>query len=271
VQAPHSVTLRPQGIAQLLQDYPNRQFVETLVSIASSGAHIGYEGSPRCSVQRPNHPSSLMNSEIITAAIESEVKKGRIKEVTSLPYHYFCSPIGLVPKLSDGSQTGWRTIFDLSAPRGHSVNDAIPQTYGTITYETTQDAIRLVAQAGQGAIMMKRDLKSAFRHIPICASDHWLMLFEWLGRYYVDMFLPFGLRTAPRIFNLFSEALHWVFKTLRGWNLTHYLDDFLIVFPPDTDITTYSRQFSPLGAGCSSHRCLGLGVHYELLLPMCRR
>ena len=243
MQAPHSVTLQPQGIAQLLRDYPNPQFVETLVSIASSGAHIGYEGSLHRTVQQPNHSSSLMNSGAITAAIESEVKKGRIKEVTSLPHHYFCSPIGVVPKLSDGVQTGWRTIFDLSAPRGRSVNDAIPQTYGSITYETTQDAIRLVAQAGRGAIMMKRDLKSAFRHIPICASDHWLMLFEWLGRYYVDMFLPFGLRTAPRIFNLFSEALHWVFETLRGWNLTHYLDDFLIVFPPDTDITAYSRQF----------------------------
>jgi hypothetical protein len=57
------------------------------------------------------------------------------------------------------------------------------------------------------------------------------------------MFLPFGLRTAPRIFNLFAEALHWIFATLYGWNLTHYLDDFLFVFPPGTDISPISKQF----------------------------
>src|SRR5579859_1862347 len=91
--------------------------------------------------------------------------------------------------------------------------------------------------------MMKRDLKAAFRHIPISPCDYWLLLFEWQGRYYVDMFLRFGLRTAARIFNLFAEALHWVFETLNEWNVTHYLDDFLFVFPPGTDITPISAEF----------------------------
>ena len=49
---------------------------------------------------------------------------------------------------------------------------------------------------------------------------------------------------APRIFNLFSEALHWVFETLLGWDLTHYLDDFLFVFPPGTDIQAVSDQYN---------------------------
>ena len=57
------------------------------------------------------------------------------------------------------------------------------------------------------------------------------------------MFLPFGLRTAPRIFNLFAEVLHWNFETLHEWNVTHYLDDFLFMFPPNTDITAISTQF----------------------------
>src|SRR5438876_5440912 len=89
----------------------------------------------------------------------------------------------------------------------------------------------------------KRDLKAAFRHIPISPCDYWLLLFEWNGQFFVDMFLPFGLRTAPRIFNLFAEALHWIFETLHEWNVTHYLDDFLFVFPPNTDITAISAQF----------------------------
>lgn len=52
-----------------------------------------------------------------------------------------------------------------------------------------------------------------------------------------------GLRTAPRIFNLFAEALHWVLETLHEWNVTHYLDDFLCIFPPNSNTESYSVQF----------------------------
>ena len=57
------------------------------------------------------------------------------------------------------------------------------------------------------------------------------------------MFLPFDLRIAPHIFNLFAEALHWIFETLHEWNVTHYLDDFLFVFPSHTEISIVSIQF----------------------------
>src|SRR5437667_7702857 len=91
--------------------------------------------------------------------------------------------------------------------------------------------------------MMKRDLKPAFRHVPIARCDYWLLLLEWQRKFYVDMFLPFGLRTAPRIFNLFVETLHWIFETLEEWNVTHYLDDFFFVFPSDIDMIYLSIEF----------------------------
>jgi hypothetical protein len=237
--------LKASGIARLLETYPNRRFVDTLTSIAISGAQVGFRGLPAGRVSRPNHSSAFLHPEIIRQAIHDEILKGRVKEVakSNLPLDYFCSPIGLVPKLIDGIQHGWRVIFDLSCPEGSSVNDGIPKEYGTMVYETLNDAICLVAQVGKGAVMMKRDLKAAFRHIPIHPCDYWLLLFEWEGKFYVDIFLPFGLRTAPRIFNLFAEALHWVLETLYEWNSTHYLDDFLFVFPPNTDISSVSTQF----------------------------
>ena len=235
--------LNSTGIAKLLKKYPNRRFVDTLLSITISGARVGYKGTLSGQTRRPNHASAFTHADIISKSIQSELDKGRLKEVDNLPQNYFCSPIGLTPKLSDGVQTGWRVIFDLSSPADHSVNDGIPKEYGNIVYETLDNAIRLVAQAGKGAVMMKRDLKSAFRHVPINPCDYWLLLFEWQGKFYVDMFLPFGLRTAPRIFNLFAEALHWVLATLNEWNVTHYLDDFLFVFPPGTDIAPFSAEF----------------------------
>ena len=237
--------LRADGIADLLKTYPNQRFVDTLTSIAISGARVGFQGQPNCRTQRPNHSTAFAHPEIITDAIQNELRKGRLKLLPELPESgdFFCSPIGLVPKMLNGVQTGWRVILDLSSPEGYSVNDGITKEHGKLVYETVNDAIKLVAQAGKGAVMMKRDLKSAFRHVPISPCDYWLLIFEWEGQFFVDMFLPFGLRTAPRIFNLFAEALHWVLETLFEWNVTHYLDDFLFVFPPGTDIGPLSAQF----------------------------
>ena len=60
-------------------------------------------------------------------------------------------------------------------------------------YDSFEDALKLVAQAGKSCFMVKRDLADAFRHIPIHPSDWWLMGFEWRGILYHELFLPFGL------------------------------------------------------------------------------
>jgi hypothetical protein len=59
--------------------------------------------------------------------------------------------------------------------------------------------------------------------------------FQWNGKLYVDIFLPFGLRTSPFIFNLFSEGLHWILEWLSNRQLVHYLDDFLLIDDPDPE------------------------------------
>ena len=238
-----SISLRPHAIASLLRHYPDPKFTHTLALISAYGTRLSYEGSTTVRIRRPNHSFANVHPEIIDSTIQSELHKKRIRHIASLPNYYYCSPIGLVPKKIDGVQTGWRMIFDLSCPADASVNDGIPSEYGKISYEPLAKAINLVAKAGRGAVMMKRDLKSAFRHIPVSPVDYWLLIFQWNDKFYVDLFLPFGLRTAPRRFNLFSEALHWVFESLLHWDLTHYLDDFLIVFPPGTELKDPKKQY----------------------------
>jgi hypothetical protein len=92
----------------------------------------------------------------------------------------------------------------------------------------------MVRVAGPGAILVKRDLADAFRHIPIHPADWWLFGFAWKGKTYEERFLPFGLRTAPRVFNYFAEGLHWILDTQgpprAQAGILHYLDDFLAVF-----------------------------------------
>lgn len=195
-------------------------------------------------MRRHNHQSAYANPSVVSDAVQKELAKNRILPLQHLPERrYFCSPIGVVPKRTDGVQTGWRLIFDLSCPDGKSVNDGIPIDYGAISYESLRTAIHMVAKAGRGARMIKRDLKSAFRYIPVSWLDRWCLIFEWEGQYYVELFLPFGLRTSPRIFNLFSEAIHWILESIHGWAISHYLDDFFAVFPPHTELDGPSQVF----------------------------
>jgi hypothetical protein len=84
---------------------------------------------------------------------------------------------------------------------------------------------------GQGAFLYKADLEAAFQHIAIHPDDWRFMGFEWAGRTFLDIFLPFGLCTAPRIYNLFAEAHHWILANRHASlrDLQHYLDDWLNV------------------------------------------
>ena len=50
----------------------------------------------------------------------------------------------------------------------------------------------------------------------------------------MDTALPFGLRSAPKIFNALADALQWILELL-GVQTLHYLDDFLIFGAPDTE------------------------------------
>ena len=48
----------------------------------------------------------------------------------------------------------------------------------------------------------------------------------------MDAALPFGLRSAPRIFTAVADVLEWRAKFEGITHIIHYLDDFLILAPP---------------------------------------
>ena len=52
---------------------------------------------------------------------------------------------------------------------------------------------------------------------------------QWQGRYYSDRILPFGLRSAPFIFNCLAQTVEWEAKRRGTQAIHHYLDDFLVV------------------------------------------
>lgn len=129
---------------------------------------------------------------IISQDLENQSRHNRVSLVDILPAHFISSPLGLVPKLNEG----WRRIHHLSHPRGSSVNCKIPEEFDTLEY-TTFDGAMTMLKVGPGTVFVKRDLADAFRHIPVSASDWWLLVFMWYGYHWFERFLPFWLRTSP--------------------------------------------------------------------------
>ena len=125
-------------------------------------------------------------------------------------------------------------ILHLSAPVGKSINDYISKENFSLHYASVDDAIHMLSALGKGALMAKVDLKSAFRMVPVRCQDWELLGMKWKEAYYIDTFFPFGLRSAPYLFNQFAEALQWILQHNYGlqW-LIHYLDDYLMVGAPD--------------------------------------
>ena len=84
----------------------------------------------------------------------------------------------------------------------------------------------------------------------------------WQAMFYVDMYLPFGLRSAPYIFNQLSDALEWILTHNYGLkHVLHILDDILVIEPSRaqslTTFNTLLRVFMSLRALLVASKTLG--------------
>jgi hypothetical protein len=88
--------------------------------------------------------------------------------------------------------------------------------------------------------------------IPVAEEHRWLLGFCWRDQYYTEKCLPFGLRTAPFLFNMFAEAFHWILlaSSTPAWRLqiVHYLDDFVSILPAQTDPSPVSCQYTEIAS-----------------------
>jgi len=103
---------------------------------------------------------------------------------------------------------------------------------GSIYYDSFTSVVAKLKESGRGLLLAKLDLRDAYRHIPVFGTDWNLLGFHWMGKFYYPVVLMFGGKLAPYIFNLFSEALHWIIQKHIPVRLWHYLDNFLPIFNP---------------------------------------
>lgn len=70
----------------------------------------------------------------------------------------------------------------LSAPTGQSIDIISPEQY-TLHYATVDDGGHLLTKLGEGAMLAKVNLRSAFRMIPVHREDWQLLGMQWRGLY----------------------------------------------------------------------------------------
>lgn len=74
--------------------------------------------------------------------------------------------------------------------------------------------------------MPKLDLKAAYRMVPVHPDDQPLLGIMWQGETNVDQALPFGLRSAPKIFTAVADGLEWAMRQ-EGIKHSLYMTFFL--------------------------------------------
>ena len=226
--------IRQNVLDQLLIGYDKSE-IEYLNSGFKKGFSIGYVGD-RVSRLSKNLISCFEKPEEVQKKLQKETALGRIAgPFIEPPFQadYIISPIGIVPK----SETGqFRLIQHLSFPENNSVNDGIIDESKTVNYASIDDAIAKLKTNGNGALMSKTDIDSAFRLIPVIPDDYPLLGMKFNHRYYYDKCLPMGCSSSCHIFERFSTALEWIATHKFGiQSIIHYLDDFLIVGPANSD------------------------------------
>ena len=219
----------PINVTQLCKEltkYPKTIEAEYLTNGFNNGFALHYEG-PRMAFEAKNLKSAIQNPNIVRLKIKKELQAGRIAgPFTISPFKDLrVSPLGLVPKKEPGE---FRLIHHLSYPEGESVNDYIDPKLCSVQYTKFDAAVQMVQHLGQGALLGKADIKSAFRLIPVSKDDFPLLGFKFDNLYYFDKALPFGCSISCAVFEKFATFLEWIVrKSCNVGDLEHYLDDYL--------------------------------------------
>ena len=213
------------------------------------------------------HLQRCMQADALQAYLDKEIAAGHL--LGPVPRHSVqVSRMGVIPK---GHTPGrWRVITDLSYPPGYSVNDGIDPSFCSLSYVSVDTIAGLVAALGEGSLLAKVDIESAYCLVPVHPEDRLLLGIEWKGSCYCDGMLPFGLRSAPKVFTAVADALEWCIRREGVERVFHYLDDFIIVALPlsdqcQIDLNTLKRVCSWLGVPLAAHKREGPSMKLTFL------
>ena len=218
-----------------LQKHPDKDYVHYILQGIEHGFNIGIDQDRAFKSAHANMQSARQNPQVVEDYLRKEVAEGNMLG----PFPIMSAPavlinrMGVIPKKHQKNK--WRIITDLSHPEGHSVNDAIDSLLCSMSYITVDQVAARAMSLGKGALIAKIDIKSAYRLVPVHPSDRKWLGVKWNDHIYVDGSLPFGLRSAPKIFTALADAVEWCVAATGVPDIYHYLDDFAVLGPPRSE------------------------------------
>ena len=90
----------------------------------------------------------------------------------------------------------------------------------------------MVMRTGWGAHIYKRDLRHAYRQIPIDPGDYKYLGYCWNELLYFDTVLAMGQRNAAMACSRTTKAIMYIHEQ-DGFTGTSYLDDLIGVANPE--------------------------------------
>ena len=206
--------------------YHDRQLVEFL----EFGWPINCDGAPEHRFAVDNHKGAREYPSDIEKFLQDETNLGRV--LGPFPSSPFNAPVIISPlnTTEKRDSTERRIILDLTYPGVNSVNTSISKDeylgqQVCLKYPTVDDLIWQINVHGPGCLLFKRDLRKAYRQIPIDPGDVPKLAYMWRGEMYADRVLSMGLRSAAYICQRVSDSIMYIFRNL-GYTGVVYLDDF---------------------------------------------
>ena len=242
--------------------YPYPAAAVTLVACLNLGVDLGFHGDRTSMQVGPNLESAHEHPAALDGNIADELAVGRRKgPYNSMPFPAFYSnPLGVVFKKGKSKP---RVIHHLSWPRtaaNASVNASIFDF--DVKLDAFDRALKMVKELGQGCVMSKIDVESAYRCIPVRPVDWPLLGLEWKNRFYFDVVMQFGITSATAIFEWYSSAAQYIAeKTCAIKHMVHYVDDFMLMnsrlAPAKFQLERVVKLFDELGVPISMKKLEG--------------
>lgn len=248
-----------------------------LLDTIRNGANMCFDGDRTVSVLPDNGPMSVEDQLRIEKELQSDIELGYLSGWHDAPPFpvFHTNPIYVIDKKEHGKRVGDRVIVNFSAPEGESINEQTKKL--VCDYVRFEEAVELIVKhAGRDGWLGKIDVKSAFRQICIREADHHLQGIKWKGKYAFYTRMVWGERTSPTIWNRVGNALAFILKKHLHMPLTHYVDDFLPMYPsavvrPDIEFGRFEGKCEELGVMMSAnkrwppaHEMTFTGVHFDL-------
>jgi len=183
-----------------------------VVDTIGDGVLIDWE-SPPTPYRSHQYPLDATDAAFMTAEIDRGLAEGYFLEITDPAEldELVCMSSAFV--VHSGHKP--RVVFEYKHPNSF-------QAVSSCKYETLQDLAQVLRP---GDALLQWDVKDAYHHLKLRLDDRRYLAFRTLGRIFVPVSMPFGLRVAPLTW---TKVIRPVVQHLRGLGcrMIAYVDDF---------------------------------------------